>query len=154
MSKTLTIGDEAPNFALPDQHGEYFHLADYQGKKVILSFHPLAFTGVCALQMQDLEAQQEALKARNTIAVGISVDSKAAKKAWADQLGIVHTRLLADFWPHGEVAELYGIFRADDGISERAVFIVDEQGRLLWKKVYPISERPDIQEILAALEPA
>ncbi len=151
MSTTLNIGDEAPNFALPDQNGELFHLADNLGKKVILSFHPLAFTGVCALQMQDLEAHHATLSERNTLAVGISVDSKAAKKAWAEQLGISHTPLLADFWPHGEVAQLYGIFRDDDGISERAVFIVDEQGRILWKKVYPIGERPDIQEILAVL---
>ncbi len=151
MSKTLTVGDEAPNFAIPDQDGELFHLADQQGKKVILSFHPLAFTGVCALQMQDLEAQRAAIEARNAIAVGISVDSRPAKKAWAEQLGIQHTRLLADFWPHGEVARLYGIFREDDGISERAVFIVDEQGRIAWLKIYPISQRPDIQEILAAL---
>ncbi len=151
MSKHLQPGTEAPNFALPDQDGEFFHLADQRGKKVILSFHPLAFTGVCALQMQDLEAHRDAIAARNAVAVGISVDSKPAKKAWANQLDIVHTRLLADFWPHGEVAELYGIFRADDGISERAVFIVDEEGRILWQKIYPISERPDIQEIIAAL---
>lgn len=151
MSKSLAIDDEAPNFALPDQNGELFHLADHQGKKVVLSFHPLAFTGVCALQMQDLEAHREAFAARNAVAVGISVDSKYAKKAWAEQLGISHTPLLADFWPHGEVAALYGIFREDDGISERAVFIVDEDGRIAWKKIYPISERPDIQEIIAAL---
>ena len=85
------------------------------------------------------------------MAVGVSVDSVPSKKAWADSLEIKNTRLLADFWPHGKVAKLYKIFREEDGISERANIIIDENQKIYFVKVYPIAELPDIQEILNAL---
>jgi peroxiredoxin len=127
------------------------HLSSLKGKKVLLSFHPLAWTGVCAKQMKSLEANREALERYNTVALGLSVDAVPCKAAWAKELGIEHTQLLADFWPHGGVAAAYGVFRDKNGFSERANIIIDEKGTVIFAKVYPISELPDIEEILSVL---
>ena len=109
--RLLGIGEMAPDFVLKDQNGADFRLSELRGKRVLLSFHPLAWTEVCAKQMQALEEKREVLESLNTIAIGLSVDTVPSKKAWADHLGIKTVRLLSDFWPHGQVADAYGIFR-------------------------------------------
>ncbi len=146
--KKLEEGDFAPDFTLKDQTGKDISLSSYKGKKIVIGFHPLAWTKVCAEQMKDLERNAKRFEGLGAVALGISVDSSFSKKAWAESLGIKITRLLADFWPHGKVARDYGIFREGDGFSERAVFIVDGAGRITFKKIYPISELPDIEEII------
>jgi peroxiredoxin len=148
----IKIGDKAPDFTLDDHNEKPFRLSDIKGKKILLSFHPLAWTSVCAQQMQSLEENKKYFDKNNTIAVGISVDPTPSKKAWAQYLDIKNTRLLSDFWPHGAVAQDYGIFRTDDGISERANIIVDEEHNIALIKIYPISQLPDIQEIIRFLE--
>ncbi|MBU7016314.1 MAG: redoxin domain-containing protein [Theionarchaea archaeon] len=149
---TITLKDRAPDFALKDQHGEEVRLSDLKGRKVLLSFHPLAWTAICADQMKSLERNAPVLEQLNTVAFGISVDSVPSKKAWAEHLEIVHTGLLSDFWPHGEVAQLYGIFRVGNGFSERANILIDENQKAAFVKVYPLSELPDIREIIQVLE--
>jgi peroxiredoxin len=96
------------------------------GKRVFLSFHPLAWTDFCAAQMISLEENQKKFGVLNTITAGISVDSVICKKVWADHLKLEDTLILADFWPHGKVAKAYGIFRETNGFSERANIILDE----------------------------
>ena len=142
----------APDFVLKDQNGEEFKLSGTRGKRVLLSFHPLAWTKVCAQQMQSLEENNKALESLNTVPVGISVDSIPTKKAWAENLGIKNARLLSDFWPHGYVAQLYRIFIEEKGFSQRANIIVAENGKIAFVKVYEISQLPDIQEIIRALK--
>jgi len=147
----IKVGAEAPVFVLSDQHGEKINLKELRGKSVILSFHPLAFTAVCAKQMKALEENQDQFEKLNAVALGISVDAVPAKHAWAKELRIKETQLLSDFWPHGAVAESYGIFRSADGYSERAVIILDAEGIVRFSKVYPMSEVPDMGEILEQL---
>lgn len=149
---TIEAGVKAPDFALKDQHEKELRLSSLHGKKVLLSFHPLAWTSICAAQMKSLEANRELMERYNTVALGLSVDAVPTKAAWARELGIEDTRLLADFWPHGGVAAAYGIFRDKNGFSERANIIIDEGGNVAFIKIYPISELPDIQEILHQLE--
>ncbi len=148
----LKAGDMAPDFTLKDHNGNEFKLSDFRGKQVLLSFHPLGWTGVCAQQMQSLEENYKTFESLNTLPVGISVDSVPAKKAWAEHLGIKNVRLLSDFWPHGQVAKLYGIFVEEKGFSQRANIIVDENGKIAFVKVYEISQLPDIQEIIKTLK--
>ncbi|UCB52426.1 MAG: peroxiredoxin [Candidatus Zixiibacteriota bacterium] len=148
QAERAKVGDLAKDFVLKDQNEKEFKLSEQKGKRVLLSFHPMAWTGVCAKQMQSLEANKETFDSLNTVAVGLSVDSTPSKKAWADTLGISNTSLLADFWPHGGVAKLYGIFREKNGISERANILVDENGKIAFVKVYPIPELPDMNEII------
>lgn len=146
------IGKIAPDFTLKDQNDRDFRLSEFKGKKVLLSFHPLAWTSVCAKQMQSLEEYKDQFEKLNTIAVGVSVDSVPCKKAWAESLGIKGTRLLADFWPHGEVAKKYGIFIEENGFSGRANIIIDENSKIIFFKVYEIKTLPDINEIIDFLK--
>jgi peroxiredoxin len=145
-------GETAYNFSLKDQDDVTFDLLENAGKRTLLSFHPLAWTGPCAAQMTDLEKNRERLAAENTVPVGISVDSVPCKKAWAEHLGITRTRILADFWPHGKVAIQYGVFRDANGFSERANIIVDEKQQVLWIKVYPVHSVPDIEEVITVVK--
>jgi len=148
----VDIGKKAKDFTLRDQNANEFQLTKFRGKRVLLSFHPLAWTGICAKQMKSLERNKAKFEALNAVAVGLSVDSVPCKGAWAKSLKIKKTRLLADFWPHGQVAKKYGIFRDKNGISERANIIVDERGRIAFFKVYPIKQLPKIGEVLKALK--
>jgi peroxiredoxin len=151
MTEAFNVGDTAPDFTLKDHHGNDVTLSRFKGKKVVLGFHPLAWTPVCAKQMKHLEENAERMEKLNAVALGISVDSSPCKRAWAKDLGIEKTPLLADFWPHGGVAGAYGIFRDADGISERAVFVLSEDGTIKFKRVYPIKDVPDIEEIISQL---
>jgi peroxiredoxin len=150
-AKVVQVGEKIKDFKLKDQNGQEFLLSGCRGKRVLLSFHPLAWTPVCAQQMQSLEKNKKALDKLNTVAVGLSIDAVPCKAAWAKSLKIKNTRLLSDFWPHGGVAKTLGILR-DVGSSERANIIVDEAGKVMFVKVYPIKQLPDIAEILAALK--
>ncbi len=144
----IKVGDTAKDFLLKDHNGQEVTLQGLSGKKVLLSFHPLAWTRVCAEQMKSLEANLERFSELNTVPLGISVDPGPSKKAWASEIGIEKTSLLCDFWPHGQVASDFGIFIEEKGISERANIIIDEKGKVVFIKIYPISELPYINEII------
>ena len=146
------IGEAAPDFTLKDHNGQEVKLSELRGKRVLLSFHPLAWTEVCAKQMQSLEANKDVFVSLNTAPIGFSVDSVPCKKAWADSLGIKTVPLVSDFWPHGEVAGAYGIFREKNGFSERANVIVNEKGKVVFFKVYEIRQLPDINEIIGFIK--
>ena len=146
--RLLKIGDTAPDFTLQNQHKVDVNLNSLRGNRVLLSFHPLAWTRICDIQMRTLEAKNEELKRLNIIALGISVDSQPCKKEWADYMKITKTDLLADFWPHGDIAKKYDIFIEKAGISGRANFLIDEEGKIIFIKIYAIPEVPDIEEII------
>lgn len=148
----IGINSKAPDFVLKDQNGKTVRLSSFKGKKVLLSFRPLAWTPVCHDQMRSLEENHLRFDESNAVALGIGVDSVPSNKAWADSMGIKNTRLLSDFWPHGEVAKLYGIFREKDGFSERANILVDEEQKIVFVQVYPTSQLPDIGPIKNLLE--
>jgi peroxiredoxin len=149
--KKIAVGDKAPNFTLKGNRGEMVELESYRGKKVLLSWHPLAWTDVCARQMKSLEANLAEMEKLNTVPLGLSVDAYPCKNAWAKELGVANVKLLADFWPHGSAAAAFGLFREVEGFSERANVIVDETGKVIWVKIYDIHELPDIDEVLAVL---
>jgi peroxiredoxin len=151
-TKPIAAGETAPDFTLKDQEGRDFILSEQKGKRVLLSFHPLAWTGICTAQMKALEAHYKAISALDTLPVGLSVDALPTKKAWADSMGLKNLRILSDFWPHGAVARAYGLFREHGGTSERANVIIDEKGKVAWVKVYEISQLPDINEVISAMK--
>lgn len=148
MDREIEVGDKAKDFALKDQNGKKVVLSDFEGNKVLLSFHPLAWTSVCAKQMSSLEKNYERLKNSDTVPLGISVDPVPSKKAWAENLGLEKLKILSDFWPHGEVAKKYGIFKEKEGFSERANIVINKNRKVEFFKVYEISEVPDIGEII------
>lgn len=148
----IEIGAKALDFALKDQNGKTTRLANFKGKKVLLSFRPLAWTAVCHDQMRLLEENHLRFDELNTVALGIGVDSVPSNKAWAQAMDITNTKLLSDFWPHGKTAKSYGIFRDKDGFSERANIIIDREQKVVFAKIYPIAQLPDFDEIIKFLE--
>jgi peroxiredoxin len=102
--------------------------------------------------MGSLEENFDRYNRLNTVALGIGVDSVPSNKAWAKSLNIERTRLLSDFWPQGDVAKLYGVFRDKDGFSERANVIIDENQVVVFTKLYPIQQLPDTEELMRVLE--
>jgi peroxiredoxin len=140
---TLKVGDRAPDFTLADQDNQKVTLSSFRGKKhVVLVFHPQAFTSVCAIQMPGYSKERQTFDGLEAQVLGISVDSVPAHKAWAEQLGGIDFPLLADFYPHGEVAGKYGILRPE-GVSERATFVVDKQGIIRSIDIHEIGKVPD-----------
>jgi peroxiredoxin len=149
----LKAGDEAPDFELRSHRGGTVKLSSFKGRKnVVLAFHPLAFTPVCANQMSGYQAELPRFDAVDAAILGISIDAQPAKAAWATALGSISYDLLSDFHPHGAVAERYGVFRAKEGFSERAVFVIGKDGKVAWSRVYEIPELPDQSEIFSALQ--
>ena len=144
----IKVGDTFGDFSLKSHTEALIDTAAFADKKLLLSFHPLAWTGVCAKQMQSLEDNYEAFQLLNTVPLGFSVDAAPCKKAWAKSLSIEKVDLLADFWPHGGLAAKLGLFIDKFGFSERANVILDEQRKVVFVKVYPIKELPDIREVL------
>ena len=130
-------------------------LSSFRGNKnVLLAFHPLAFTPVCATQMSGYETDVSRFEAADTAVLGVSIDPQPAKTAWAKEVGVTSFDLLSDNYPYGEVARQYGVFREKDGISDRAVFLIDKAGTIRWARVYDIPQQPgneDVFQVLAKL---
>lgn len=148
----IKVGDTVSDFSLKSHTETIVDTSTLAGKKILLSFHPLAWTDICAKQMQSLESNFETFQKLNTVPLGLSVDSVPCKKAWAQSLGIEKVDLPADFWPHGDIASRLGIFIDKFGFSERANIILDEQRKVIFVKVYPIKELPDINEVIEFLK--
>lgn len=148
----IEVGESAMEFSLRDQDEEEVKLSNFEGEKVLLSFHPLAWTEVCKNQMQSLEENYGRFKDLNTVPLGVSVDPVPTKKAWSKDIGLDKTRILADFWPHGEVAKKYGIFIDEKGISERANILINEEREIELVEIYDIHELPDIDEVIEKIE--
>ena len=127
----IEVGDQAPDFTLPDHTGNEVSLADFAGKKVLLVFYPLDFSPVCSDQLSVYEEIRPQLDEAGAEMVGISVDSAFAHKAFRDHLGI-ETRLLADFEPKGAVASSYGSYLSEAGLANRCLVLVGEDGTVEW----------------------
>jgi len=151
IERKVKVGDIAGDFTLQDHNGSNFILSGQKGNRVLLSFHPLAWTPVCTSQMLSLEQNFAVFESLKTIPIGLSIDAVPSKKAWADNIGIKNVQLLSDFWPHGGVAKIFDIFREKNGFSERANIIIDEKGVIVLFKTYPLSQLPDINEIIEAI---
>lgn len=123
----VEMDTQAPDFALSNQYGEEIRLSDFRGRPVVLVFFPLAFTGRCTGELCELRDNLAMFAEDGVELIGISVDSKASLRAWAEQEGYDFT-LLADFWPHGAVAKQYGVFLEDRGVATRATFVIDADG--------------------------
>lgn len=141
----------APDFDLPNQFGEHVRLYDFRGKKpVALVFFPLAFSSTCTTELCDLRDNIAMFKAEGIELIGISVDSKATLRAFAEEKGYDFT-LLADFWPHGEVAREYGVFLDEKGFANRATFLIDTDGVIRASIITAPGEARTMDEYLEAL---
>jgi peroxiredoxin len=148
----VKVGDRAPNFSLPSLSGERISLSQYRGNKnVVLSFVPAAWTPVCSDQWPGYNIVEDLFKQHDTILLGITVDNIPTLFAWTNQMGELWFPVLSDFWPHGGVADKYGVLRSD-GTAERALFVIDKKGIIRFINVNDINQRPKLEELVKALE--
>lgn len=152
MAKVVVVGKKLESYTLDNHMGNEITLPCCEGKLTLLSFHPLAWTGICTKQMELLDSLYNEFEALNVISFGLSVDPSPAKKAWAESMGLKKLQLLSDFWPHGGLAEKLDIFDTKNGFSKRANVLIDEKGVVSYLKVYPIAELPDFSDIFAFLK--
>jgi peroxiredoxin (alkyl hydroperoxide reductase subunit C) len=124
----IEVGDKAPDFTLRDQNNEEVTLSSFRGQKaVLIVFYPLAFTGICTGELTRLRDDLPSFQNDDVQTVTISVDSAYTHKIFAEREGFEFP-LLADFWPHGAVAQAYGVFNDTAGIANRGTFLVDKDG--------------------------
>ncbi|MCK8786542.1 redoxin domain-containing protein [Roseomonas sp. NAR14] len=152
LNAPLPVGVPAPDFALPDAQGRIHRLSDFRGKPTVLAFYPLDWSPGCSRQLDLYQQELDEFIRRGVNLVGISVDSVYSHGAWATVRGITFP-LLADFHPKGEVAKRYHVWREPDGFSERALYVLDDQGMIRHAHVSPqLHHVPDIYELFAVLD--
>lgn len=147
----IAVGQAAPEFTLKDQNQKDVKLSDFRGKNVVIVFYPLDWSPVCTNEHACFVNDMKQFEKLNAQVLGLSVDSVWSHKAYAEKMGITYS-LLADFQPRGAVAELYGVFLPEKGISGRTIAIVGKNGKVAWVKNYDIPVVPDINEVAAALQ--
>lgn len=140
------VGALAPDFELQDQHGAPVRLSRFRGRKVVLVFYPLAFSGICHGELSALRDHP----IDDAQVLTVSVDSVFAHRAWADREGFTFS-LLSDFWPHGQVARAYGVFDEAKGVAQRGTFVIDGEGVIRWSVVNPSSQARDVTDYVKAL---
>ena len=148
---SLLIGDLAPDFTLPNQFGEDVTLSQFRGvKPVVLVFYPLSFSGICTGELCEIRDNFPRFESNDVELLAISVDSKYVQKVFAESEGYKFS-VLADFWPHGQVAKDYGVFLEEHGISNRATFVIDKDGVLVAKFVTAPGQARSLDEYDRAL---
>ena len=150
-NKALSSGTAAPDFSLAASNGETLSLSDYRGRPLVLVFYPADETSVCTSQLVLYNEARHLFEQHSAQLLGISVDGVASHKAFAESLKL-RFPLLADDDPTGDVAGRYGVFNKGDGVSERALFVIDPEGVIRWSHISPRGENPGAHGILDALE--
>ncbi len=131
---SISVGDAAPEFSLPDQDKQVVSLSDLRGTPVLLVFYPFAFSGICTGELCQLRDQLSDYTDAGVRVLAVSTDPAPTLKAWKAQEGFDFP-LLSDFWPHGEVAQAYGVFHEKAGMAVRGTFLVDADGRIAFTEV-------------------
>jgi peroxiredoxin len=156
---TVALGDEAPDFELPALISgvrKKWRLSDQRGQKtVVLAFYPFNWQASSARQMAEYQAQRSRLLAVPAETVAITVDSIMNTTAWEHEIGPFDFPMCSDFWPHGEVSARYGVLRESDpwaGASEHAVFVVDRNGRIVFRKIYGSDDVVSLDEVFPVLD--
>ena len=148
----IAVGQTAPDFSLKDQYDKDVKLSDFAGRKnVVLVFYPLDWSPVCSNEHSCLVNDMKKFETLEAAVLGISVDSAWSHKAYAEKMGIKYS-LLADFNPRGAMADKYGVYLAEKGITGRAIVIVGKDGKVAWVKNYDIPVVPDVAEVASALQ--
>jgi peroxiredoxin (alkyl hydroperoxide reductase subunit C) len=148
----VKVGEPAPDFTLKSVSGEMISLKQYRGKKnVVISFVPAAWTPVCSDQWPGYNIVKDIFDKHDAVLLGITVDSIPTLFSWTNQMGNLWFPVLSDFWPHGNVAKKYGVLRSD-GVSERALFVIDKERIIRYIDVHDINERPQLEDLIRELE--
>jgi len=148
----VKVGEPAPDFTLPSLSGEKITLSSFRdNKNVVLSFVPAAWTPVCSDQWPGYNIVKDIFDQNEAVLLGITVDNIPTLYSWVREMGQLWFPVLSDFWPHGAVADAYGVLRSD-GVTERALLFIDKKGVLRHAHVGDINVRPPLQVIVTELE--
>ncbi len=148
---TLSIGTAAPDFELNDQHGNKVSLSSFKGKKnVVLLFIPFAFTGTCTGELCAMRDDLSSFQNDNVELLAVSCDSMFTQRVFAEKEGY-NFPVLSDFWPHGAVAQAYGIFDEARGCALRGTFVIDKEGIVRWSVVNGLGDARSNDDYKAAL---
>jgi mycoredoxin-dependent peroxiredoxin len=151
---SVEVGQPAPDFSLPNQHGEPITLSSFRGEKnVVVVFYPWAFTGVCTGELCELRDRIAAFDNDETVTLAISCDAKFSLRIFAEREGYTFN-LLSDHWPHGAAAQAYGVFNETAGAATRGTFIIDREGIVRYSVINAIPDARDPSEyekVLASL---
>ncbi|NDV61788.1 redoxin domain-containing protein [Puniceicoccales bacterium CK1056] len=148
----LRVGDKAPDFILPSLSGSEVRLYDELAKHpVVITFVPAAWTPVCSEQWPGYNVAQPLFEELGVCLMGITTDNLPTLYAWTQEMGGVWFKVLSDFYPHGQVCSEFGILRSD-GTSERALFVIDQEGVIRYIDIHNINERPPLEDLIEALK--
>lgn len=147
----IAVGADAPDFELRDQHLRTHRLSAYRGEKnVVLVFYPWAFTGVCTSELCAIRDEAGSLIDETTQVLAVSTDTVASLRVFAEQIGVDYP-LLSDHWPHGEVAERYGVLNPMTGAADRGTFVIDRRGVVRWTVRNEIPDARSLDDYRKAL---
>jgi peroxiredoxin (alkyl hydroperoxide reductase subunit C) len=148
----VKVGETAPDFTLPSISGEKVRLSAFRGvKNVVLTFVPAAWTPVCSGQWPGYAIVEDVFDKYDATLIGITVDNIPTLYSWVKQMGGLWFPVASDFWPHGAVAKSYGLLRSD-GVSERALVLIDKTGTIRYIDVHDINTRPDLGVLIQEME--
>ncbi|MGI8457351.1 MAG: peroxiredoxin [Propionibacteriaceae bacterium] len=150
LKVALGVGDAAPTFTARTTHGAEVSLTDFRGAPVLLFFYPFAFTGICTGELHALRDRYAELTTTGARVLAISCDSVFALRVFAETERLPF-EILSDFWPHGEIADAYGVFDKEAGCALRASFVLDADGRIAWSVVNQLGDAREMGEHLAVL---
>jgi peroxiredoxin len=143
MTTPLSVGDVAPDFTLKDQNGQDVTLSSFRGaKNVVVVFYPFAFSGICTGELCEIRDNLGAFVSDDVQVLAISTDHMFSQRAWADKEGYFFP-LLSDFWPHGAVAESFGVLNDKAGAALRGTFLLDRDGVVRWTLINEIGQGRD-----------
>lgn len=155
----LRVGDEAPDFDLPALIAgikKRFRLSDHRGRNnIVLAFYPFNWEPIADRQMVSYQVERQALLDLHAEVVSICVESIMNITAWEREIGPFDFPMCSDFWPHGVVSQRYGVLRTSEpanGASQRAIFVVNRDGRVAFRRIYDVAELPSIEETLSVLQ--
>ncbi len=147
----IEVRQPAPDFSMKDQHGQVVTLSGFSGRKaVLLVFYPFAFSRICRSELRSLRDELPAYDNADVALLAVSCDPMFALRVFSDREGFAFP-LLSDFWPHGDVAQAYGVFDAERGCAMRGTFLIDSMGIVRWKTANGLPDARDPGEYRAAL---
>lgn len=155
LGRELAVGTEAPDFTLRDQNNQEVTLSDFRGKKnVLLVFFPMAFTGMCEGELSMVRDRLPDFSNERSEFIAVSVGTSPTHKVWSAAQGYLFP-ILADFWPHGAVAQSYGVLNPDKGYANRGTFVIDKAGIITFSEMLGAGQVRDQslwEKALAALD--
>jgi mycoredoxin-dependent peroxiredoxin len=148
-SATLGIGEPAPSFTARNQHGELLTVSSLQGSPAVLIFYPWAFSSICQDELAAVRDDHESFVALGARVLAVSCDAMYTLRAYADAEGIPFD-LLSDHWPHGAIAQAFGVFDEQAGCARRGTFVLDSAGMIRWQQINQINQPREIAAVLQA----